>query len=104
MKYKSKKLDKDSKKTLTHYANRLKEKYPKYTTKEIYFFLKSIFKFTKTVIRDSHNLEDDTEIQLGNFVKLRFNRIIYKYRLYYILTSIYKKYGREGIERAFSRM
>lgn len=102
MKYRSKRLDKDIKYTLRHYTKRLKEKYPNYTNKEIEFFLRSIFKFTKMTIRNSYHLEDDVEIQLGNFIKLRFNRILYKYSLFHMLRNIYKKNGREGIERAFS--
>lgn len=104
MKYKSKHLDKNIGFTLKHYTKRLKEKYPKYTNKEIEFFLRSIFNFTKITIRNSYKLEDDVEIQLGNFIKLKFNRILYKYSLFHMLRNIYKKNGREGIETAFSRL
>lgn len=85
-------LNKSSTETLKHYANRLKEEYPKYTKKELYFFLRTHFDFIAKVVRDSHSLEEDAEIKLGTFCKLKFSRINYKYFLYHKFMAIKKKY------------
>ena len=83
-------------KTLNSYASRLHEVFPNYTIKEIEFFLKSSFKFYKIIIRDSHSLDSDAEIILGNFLKLKFNRNKYKWGLFLFFQKLLKKHEREG--------
>lgn len=84
METRSKPLHISSKCTLEHYARELKKKYPKYSQKELYLFIKSAFDHTTKTLRelDPYHTEDITFL-FGDYFKFTLNAINRRYDLYY---------------------
>jgi hypothetical protein len=76
-------LDINSKLTLEHYASRLHEKYPKYSKKQLYLFIRSPFDYFKLVSRTLDNNSEDTIFIFGEYLKIKLNAVtrrFYEYR------------------------